>query len=197
MRIAIDGNLGSNLTHYLEKLEKDGFFVNFEKITTESPISTKFHKDMKRYALSYHLQILHNYQTLPEMSNQITICERSPYSFRQIFEPVCAEIGSMDPDEHQVYLNFSKLSGWQPDVIIYLYCHPETCIQRLSKDNPEVTLDYVRKLHLMHEIAFDEHNSTIPIYKINSHEDPQTVYSAILNVITKLKLNPIEIKKSN
>jgi deoxyadenosine/deoxycytidine kinase len=194
MKVAIDGNLGSNVTHYLERLKKDGYVVNFEKTTTQSAISVKFHKDMKRYALSYHLQILHNYTMIPHQPHQINLYERSPYSFKQIYEPVCAEMGSIDPDEHQVYLNFSNLSGWQPDAIIYLYCLPETCIQRVQKEQPEITLDYLRKVHLKHEIAFDEHNSTIPIYKVNSHEDPHNVYLCIKDILAKLP--QIELKES-
>ena len=146
---------------------------------------------MKRYALGFQLQILHDQYRLPWEMGKLNIYERSPYTLKNIFGDLLYEQNQFDPQEYKLHNTYVETLGWTPDVIIYLYCDPEICHQRVNTrfsidEDSKMTLNYLNKLHLKHEIVFDDMNCSIPIYKINSMEDTETVYKNILDILNKL-----------
>ena len=99
-----------------------------------------------------------------------------------------------DQQEYELHNLYVNKIGWKPDAIIYLYCDPDVCYERIKTrfsiagDN-QLTIDYLKKLHIKHEIVFDDLNCSIPIYKVNSMEDPLTVYQTITEIIDIIKKN--------
>ena len=71
-----------------------------------------------------------------------------------------------------------------PDYIIYLRCHPQICFERSTK---QLQLEDLIKQHHTCEIMCDNVNTTIPIYKINSQEDQETVYHNLLDILQHMK----------
>lgn len=194
MRIAIDGNIGSGKTFYLNKLQNEGYIVNHEDISKWSQWLQKYHSDMNRYALGFQLQILYDQTQLPYKPSQLNIYERSPYTLKNIFGDMLFEEQLFDKQEYELHNLYVKKIGWKPDVVIYLYCDPDICYERIKDrlsvagDN-QLTVDYLKKLHIKHEIVFDDLNCSIPIYKVNSMEDTETVYNTIVEIIETLKKN--------
>lgn len=195
MKIAIDGNIGSGKSFYLRKLEHDGFLIYHENTKKWTNWLEKYNNDMKRWALGFQLQILLDQCQKPYEINDLNIYERSPYTLKNVFGDLLNDQNLFDPDEYKLHNQYVQKYGWEPDIIIYLYCDHRICFQRIKQRNKEkgvpgddsIPLDYLRQLHLKHEAVFDEHNCDIPIYKINSQEDPETVYRNILDILTNFK----------
>jgi thymidylate kinase len=74
-----------------------------------------------------------------------------------------------------------------PDAIIYLSCHPLVCYQRVLQRSPHnnLTLDDLKQSHLIYEKMYDVLNCPIRIYKVNSQQDPETVYNTLKQIIEK------------
>ncbi len=194
-KIAIDGNIGSGKTFYINKLKKDGYtIINCENNTKKSNVSEKYEKNMERYSLALNLEILQNWKKLHYNPNMINIYEQSPYTSINILADLLHEEKIFDTDEYNLYKLYAK-DIWIPDIIIYLFCDPDICQERyklennLSTDSNQLTKKGFEKIHLKHEIVFDEVNCQIPIYKINSQEDSDLVYLNICDVLKKIEKN--------
>lgn len=92
--------------------------------------------------------------------------------------------GPPDPAPDQMVHIYEHRSNpdqptWMPDVIIYLYCNPIVCCQRL---------DELKNLHIRYEFACDELNCppTTKIYKINAQEDCQSVVNNLTQILRQL-----------
>ncbi len=192
MKISIEGHIGSNLSAYLLRLSKDGYLVNFEPQQTHSQLATKFQQDIGRYAFSHFLEILNNYEDFTYHPNQLNLYERSTYTSQQIFEKLAFECQMIDPDEHVLYNRIYNRYSWQPDVIIYLYSQPETTYELLNQTDPSISLEYLRRLHVLHEFALDEHHCTRPIYKVNAQDNPEDVYKCLKEILETLKKTMIK-----
>lgn len=196
MRIAIEGNIGAGKSFYLNKLKKDGFLVYPEPIDLWSTWLNKYYKDMNKYALGLLMKILYDrHQSSKDHSEkQLVVFERSPYTTNKIFKELMYENGDLDDDEYKLEAEYYNLLSWEPDIIIYLYCDPMICQERINLrskipgDN-DITIDYLKKLHLKHETTLDSMNCSIPIYKVNSQEDPENVYRSIKTILNNILLN--------
>ena len=191
MKISIDGNIGSGKTFYLKKLEEDGYIVNYDRTDKWFDWFEKYNCGMDRYALGLQLQILYDQLDWPYEPGQLNIYERSPYTLKNIFADFLYEQKIFDHQEYQLHNLYIKKFGWQPDIIIYLYCDHDVCYQRIKNrfsitEDEKSTTDCLEKLHIKHEIVFDDLNCKIPIYKINAVEDPQTIYNSITEILKKL-----------
>lgn len=193
VRVAIDGNIGCGKTFYLTKLQQAGYNVYHEPVAQWANWLKKYNSDMKRYALGFQLKILHDQIGLPNPPGQINVYERSPYTLRHIFGDMLWHDGLFDADEYALHNSYVNDLAWKPDVIIYLFCDPKVCYDRLKEragraveGDTQLTLDYLKKIHIQHECVLDELQCHIPIYKINSQEDPDTVYNNLLQVLQSL-----------
>jgi thymidylate kinase len=77
------------------------------------------------------------------------------------------------------------VSNWKPDFIIYLYCEPSICYERIQSKSLGFSLADLQAIHIQNEIAFDDLNCPYPIYKICSQEDITIVYNSIIDIIEK------------
>jgi len=95
--------------------------------------------------------------------------ENSPYSIKNVY--------GMEVEPN-----------WIPDIIIYLYCHPVVCYERSkNRGGSLVEMKHLQGIHLKYEILCDEINCPVTLYKINSHEDIESVYKNICDVINSVK----------
>lgn len=169
MKIVIDGSPGAGKTFYLDKLAKDGFLVHMHA------------SDVKKTPFCHHLNKLLTYVKSTYNKGKVNLYEMSPHTLKHVYCPVLLEEKNIDEEESNILCEYIDQVKWIPDVIIYLYCDPTICFERSNK----LTLESLKKYHLWHEITLDELNCQIPIYKINSQEDPQTVYKNILSILSK------------
>jgi deoxyadenosine/deoxycytidine kinase len=188
-KISIDGNICSGKTFYLKLLEKDGYHVHYDETFNQSQMAQKYSMDMKRYSLGYHLQLLYNYSHYEDKDKDIHIFESSPYVLKNVYGELTHEKGCFDADEYKIYEKYSTDFGWIPDVVIYLYCNPIICHERIKLCHPNnnVNCDYLKDLHLKFETIFDELNTPITLYKVNAQEETESVYHYILDILSKIK----------
>ena len=201
MRISIEGNIGSGKTFYLDKLKKDNYAIIHDLIDSQTQISTwlkKYDSNPDRYSFGLQMQILQDYIKLPYVKNNINIYESSPYTLKNVYGKILYDEKHLDKDEYLLHNSYINDFGWMPDIIIYLYCDPEICYERV-KNKSRVSCDYFKKLHLINERTFDDLNCSIPIYKVNSQEDTNNVYKNIKTIcdeIAKTSKFPISINSS-
>lgn len=187
-RVTIDGNICSGKSHYLTLLERAKYHVHCDTLIGQSELVQKYKSDMKRYSLSYHLQLLHNYAHFPHAKNELHIYEGSPYTVKNVYSQLLYEKDCFDLDEYKIYNVYVEDLGWMPDVIIYLFCNPIVCYERnkLRQTTNNVSLDYLKDLHLKYETTFDELNCPITIYKVNAQEEDVAVYKNIVDILDHL-----------
>jgi len=184
IRVSIEGNHCSGKTHYLQLLESDHYNVHYQNNDIE--LTNKYYSDTKRYSLAYHLQLLKSFQQ-PEniIPKTVQIYESSPHTLRAVHCELLSEKNCFDVDEYKIYNNYYQTLGWIPDIMVYLFCHPLTCYQRCLKSKSFQTnsLEYITELHTKYEIVCDELNCHTKIYKVNAHEDTETIYRNIKEII--------------
>ena len=190
MRISIDGNIGAGKTFYLKKLEEDGYIVHHEDTKKWSQWLQKYNGNMKRYAMGFQLQILLDQINMPYVEKRLNLYERSPYTLKNVFGDLLAEEDLFDQDECKIHNEYIEKFGWKPDIIIYLYCDPNECFDRINNrkyvdGDHKLKQSYITDIHLKHETVFDDLNCSIPIYKVNSQEDQSTVYANIVEILKK------------
>lgn len=177
MLISIEGNLGSGKSYYLNKLKKDGFSVCQEVI--------------EQWSFTWLMQSLYNKHTQTQNhTNKTIICERSNYTNNKILKEIMYENSLLTANEYQLETKYHELLKCKPDVIIYLHCDPQVCYDRImARDGGnihQIELGLIKNLHLKHEIVLDRMNCQIPIYKVNSQEDPNDVYQSIITILNSL-----------
>lgn len=182
MRISIEGNIGSGKTTYLNIIKNKGYNVYCENVHNKLWINLleKYNSNMNRYALSIQMNSLLDKITLPYISNEINIYERSPYNVTHVFGSLLYENNIYDPDEYNLECKYSEKFGWIPDKIIYLQCDPDICFKRIqsrlvSGDN-KITRDYINLLHCKHENIYNDLTkshllSNTQIYILNTNND--------------------------
>jgi deoxyadenosine/deoxycytidine kinase len=181
IRVSIEGNNCSGKTYYLQLLERDHYNVHYEHYDPE--LTQKYYSDTKRYSLAYHLHMLKCFQQPKNIiPKTVQIYENSPYTLKAVHCGLLSEKNCFDVDEYRIYNNYYQTLGWIPDIMIYLFCHPLTCHHRCSKPN----LEYITELHTKYEIVCDELNCQTKIYKVNAHEDKETVYRNIKEIIDNI-----------
>lgn len=79
----------------------------------------------------------------------------------------------MDAAEYAIYdsLCTSLMAGCPLSAIIYLRCSPDVCLERIKSRNRKgeesIPIDYIRKVHLMHEKWLSELKG-VPILVIDT-----------------------------
>jgi deoxyadenosine/deoxycytidine kinase len=186
--VSIEGNIASGKTTHLKLLESAGYTVHYDDSHEQSDLASKYYNDMKRYSLGYHLRLLRNFSLHAHTSTDaVHIYENSPYTLKHVHCELLHEKRCFDEDEYKIYDEYNTQHGWMPDVMIYLYCHPSVCHDRLMPAG-QVKSDHILDLHAKYEIACDDLNITdhVKLYKINSQEDIDTVYRSIIDIIKTL-----------
>ena len=189
LRISVDGNIGCGKSTYLDRLFKEGYLV-FPKINNNERYTwiNKYRHNMVRWCFGCHVHMLleqcRRYNQLKHIKqsplNNVALFEQSPYTIQHIFNDLLYQEKIIDNDEYKLLNNLIEEVGWRPDAIIYLYCDPQICYQRLTQATQLIDLNYLQHLHKQHEIVFDEPQRSLPIYKINANQ-------AIDQVVTDIK----------
>ena len=118
----------------------------------------------------------------------LPIYECSPYTLTNVYGELLYRKQIFDPDEYLIYKKYYSEIGWNPDVIIYLYCHPSVCYERCRRMNMDVniTMNRIIEIHTQHELIMDEINCPIALYKVNAQEDIECVVNNVTDIVCKL-----------
>jgi deoxyadenosine/deoxycytidine kinase len=142
-RIVIDGNIGSGKSTQVKLLAQEGFSVLTEQID-DWPLDD-YYKDPPKFALALQLAVLKSFQ-----APDVQIYERSPESSREVFWKMLIDDGTATKEDDEKYKKEYELSGWYPDIHIYINTPPQMCFDRLETrrqvgDNA-ITLEYIKKI---------------------------------------------------
>lgn len=181
-RIVIDGNIGSGKSTQVKLLEQEGFTVLTEQID-DWPLED-FYKDPTRFALPLQLAVLKSFQ-----KPGVQIYERSPESSREVFWKMLLDDGTVNVEDDKKYREAYKLSGWYPDVHIYIDTPPQVCFERLKSRKQigdySISLEYIKKIDMYYKI----YTMAGCAHRIDGRLTPTQILEQILWVIRKDELH--------
>jgi deoxyadenosine/deoxycytidine kinase len=190
--ISIEGNIGTGKTTFLNKLKEkinDSVFIKEPvdiwlglKDNSGENILEKFYKNPKRWCYTFQNlafitrlnSILDEYY---ETDKKFIFSDRITVSDRKIFATMSKEDGLMDEIEWNIYnfwYNNEFINKLVENKIYYIYLKsdPETCLKRINKRNRSeeinITLDYLNKLHNLHEKWLTDNKKNVLILDNNS-----------------------------
>jgi deoxyadenosine/deoxycytidine kinase len=181
-RIVIDGNIGSGKSTQVKLLAQEGFTVLTEQID-DWPLDD-YYKDPKKFALALQLAVLKSFQ-----APAVQIYERSPESSREVFWKMLLDDGTATEEDDEKYKKEYALSGWYPDIHIYIDTPPNICFDRLESrrqvgDNA-ITLDYIKKI----DRYYKRYTMVGCAHRIDGRLSPVQILEQILWVIRKDELH--------
>jgi deoxyadenosine/deoxycytidine kinase len=193
VRISIDGAIGVGKTTVINMLKKDNHIVNPEDTDKWNDWLQLYHSDMTKYAYSFQSRILFDKMCQPYTTNKINIYERSPFTLHNMFGKLLHTDNMINDMEYELEEMYIERLAWKPDYIIYLSSDIDTTIERIKNHsvtaNKNISIDYLKKVHLLHEIVFDPSTCPIKIFKIYASTDINTVYENVKQVIYEIEKN--------
>jgi len=168
----LEGNIGSGKSTLLDKIyEKypEDFQVLKEPLDTWLGINDSygrnplqcFYSDPKKYSyLLQSLAFITRFEKLEQIdfTKKYIIIERSIFSDKNVFATNCFEMGIMEEIEWNVYNHWFRKMAEKINFnfeFLYLKCQPSTSFSRLSvrsrNEENSVQIDYIEKIHLLHE----------------------------------------------
>lgn len=217
MKLYVEANIGSGKTTILNIIKE---YFNNKINTIQEPVDewithydqegnnilTKYYQDMKRWAFTFQInslstrlnRLLKEYQ-----ADKPNIIERSIFSDGNCFSKLCMQDGNMDQLEFYNYQQILKLMAnnfnVKSDGIIYLKTEPKTCQERINNRSrsgeEEISLDYLNKLHQVHEEWIQQMNKEgIPILELDGNLNFESNQQIKNNFMSKIEQFIFEIK---
>ena len=187
-RISLESNAGSGKTHILNHLEIRGLRPIPENRAGWDPWITKFYDDPKRWCYTTHSKILLDLGFVPKG----TFVERSPWSVLNVFVRRYYDLGYITNEEYRLLCQLYNVTGWEPDVIIYIKVPPKICYfricQKYGTEEPPITLRDLEETEKYYEEAL--RYTTRPVIRINGDEKTSTEKLAL---IIQKKLDELQI----
>jgi len=154
----IDGNIGAGKSTVLAELNRRGYRVFKEELTSWGWCLSNYYQDPKRWAFTLQMAILRSmanqYSAINADDAKVVFVERSPES-GMIFTRNSWRHGNMTTDEMNIVGDFYKLFGWTPHITIKLHTPVELCLARVMDRNraceKSITINYLRDLDREYE----------------------------------------------
>ena len=135
-----------------------------------------FYGDMKRWSFTFQLAAFTSRaktwaDVLALVDHSKVFLDRSVFSDKYIFARLLHEDGMMTDTEYKIYCDMWEWlqSNWCviPNKIIYIKTPPEICLERIKERNrgeeTSITIEYLQRLHDMHEDWLAEREDVITI----------------------------------
>ena len=185
MIVVIDGNIGSGKSTQVEKL-KDIYSIHREPLHKWGNLLTWFYEEPKRWAMTFQMRVIKCFNEVTDDLSDVIIVERYPESSRCVFWKVICDDGTITQEEQDIYSDYYKT--FKPDVLIYLRCPPEKCLERFKKrgqpGDDQITLDYMQKLHDLYETMYEQKKDA---YILDGTETPENLHNHIKDIINNHK----------
>lgn len=208
------GNVGAGKTTLLKILEEKKHENIFDKeyIILYEPVekwtekkfydNTKsilelYYENIHKYAFCFQMYTLQTRfeqikKAIDENPGKIIITERCPFSDNMIFARLLIKQNLINDTEYMVYKSWLKMvcdiTNFHVKGFLYLDVPVETCAARIIKRNrsgeENITVQYIQKLHEMHESWMDNMQETEDFIRV----DPDNI-SSLVNFI-KNKIFP-------
>tara|TARA_Y100000590_G_scaffold216493_1_gene245252 strand:+ start:370 stop:1092 length:723 start_codon:yes stop_codon:yes gene_type:complete len=174
---AVDGNIGSGKSTFIEKLEKkylENGYNEEEIIFLREPVETwntfvdesgnsilsKFYENQQKYSFSFQLmayisRISQLRNVINNNPNCIIICERSVLTDRFVFAKMLYDMGKIEKICYDIYLKWFDEFRQHITGFIYIRAEPKISLERIKKRNrvgeDPISLSYIEKCHKYHE----------------------------------------------
>ena len=139
--VSIDGPIGAGKSTVCKELRRLGYDVHMEGVDDSrwGNILKKYYgpaTNQRRWAFTLQTAILSDMadQHIDMMARKVpvVIIERSPLS-ALTFVGLANEVGSLDDDEHALYMRMHRQLGWAPDYIVALFVAPDEGARRVKQ----------------------------------------------------------------
>ncbi len=158
--ITIDGNIGSGKSTLLNYIHKDNkIAIDLEPVENwELHLKKLYENGVKSNSYNFQIKVWLDRCWVQEKSDNILmLMERSPYFIKNVFVESAKMENSITEEEyntiHSLYKKTDNL--WEPSGYIYLRSDPQKCYERCNKRGREseknITLEYITKIHELHE----------------------------------------------
>ena len=176
-RICIEGNIGSGKEHISNILKKH--FNNNRTIFVPDNINNwrnkdileKFYKETQKYSFLFEIKsTCDKINSISSINKQIVFLNKSWSSIKYSWVKSLYESKFMNETEYETYnKTYNLLKKPDIDLIIYVRTSPSKCyeniMQRDIKNEKDITLNFVKKLHENYEEWIMQTN--IPVYIVN------------------------------
>ena len=187
----VAGNIGAGKSTLEEIIKPTNLFTEcIPEPVNKFTYLDDFYKDPTRYSYTLQHQVfIERMKSIINLKSASVLIERWVHDDIQIFAQNCVNNGTMTEKEfnlhkdmYQTFLPFiPKTNG-----VIYLRVSPETAHQRMKKrsrdSEKEVSLDYLKQIHTLHENLYNPNNLTpehstvtkvagVPVLIINFEKD--------------------------
>ena len=201
--IAISGNIGSGKSTILnllrERLNKKKYTFIDEPVETWKSIKDKnginalqhYYNDPQKNG--FNLQMLALITRIEKMKQaneeegKIFIGERCLHEDKEVFAKLSTDDGFISGIEYETYKHYFKaFKIKEPTKIFYINLQPKECLERIKErgreEEADITLDYLKKLHLYY--AEWVCGGDIPIIFLDGNETPKSLADRIINEIS-------------
>jgi deoxyadenosine/deoxycytidine kinase len=189
----VDANIAAGKSSVLKYLHTHYRLpIDLEPVEKWEPFLKDIYHNNKG-AFAFQIRVWFDRCWIQEKPNSgLMVMERSPYFQSNVFVHVNAERGVYTPNELSILKDMyaTTFKTWSPFGYIYLRSSPAKCAERMARrargSESTVPLDYLKRLHDLHEAAYmcaiacglpvvciDVENKTIPAIAAE-------VYNAIL-----------------
>ena len=185
MIVVIDGNIGSGKSTQVEKL-KDLYSIHREPLGEWGNLLKWFYADPPRWAMTFQMRVLKCFNEVTDDSSDTIVVERYPESSRCVFWKTICDDDIVTQEEQDIYRDYYKT--FVPDVLIYLQCPPEQCLERFKQrgqpgDNV-IEPEYMQKLHELYETMYEEKSSA---HVLDGTLAPEILHKHIKDIIDNYK----------
>ena len=216
MIISVEGNIGAGKSTFLKRLDQHLTAAGIPHVCLQEPVDiwTKeavdgksmlelFYEDKAKYALSFQFMVLQTrvqqmLQCIKDNPDKIIITERCHITDKKIFANTMAKAGYLKPHEMLVYdmwyQTCSNMFNDQLSGIIYLRSSPhiscDRIIQRNRKGEDNISIEYIKNLHAIHDDWILKEQQDIPVYVINANVELDAMnFPAVVRHINKIRTN--------
>jgi len=184
MKIVLDGNIGCGKSSILNNF-KNHPKINIynEPLDIWSDWLKLYYTDMSKYAFGFQMRVLKSHMNYKNISDGFF--ERSPISCQNIFGKLLYDEKFMNKIEWDLTKEFNQDYGWVPDIIIYLKCPPEVCLERIKNRNnkEDISLEYLQKVHQEYEDLYGNNKLNLKIIIIDATQNIDTIIEKINKII--------------
>lgn len=197
--ITIDGNIGCGKTGVLNYLHKNyKYAIDLEPVDNWQTHLNKIYNnetnDNSNLSNIFNFQVriwLDRCWIQNKIESNIILVERSPCFIKNVFIKNATDDNNITSNESEIldYLHEKTDYLWDNNIYIYLQSNPNSCLNRIKKRNrvseDKITINYLNKIHDLHEIHYNNMNETKKIHIINVEGKTIQMIANEVNLILK------------
>lgn len=172
LKVTIDGNIGAGKTSVIELLSTKYYLpVHPEPVEEEwKDYLTDIYDKVIGAGFEFQIKVW-----LDRVLNiRPGVTERSGYFQYNVFSEVSYDIQSKSKKE-LIRSMYADENVPKPNLMIYLRSNPEKCKERINKRGrgyeEYISLGYLRRLHELHEVAYESAARDVPPVRLINVED--------------------------